>query len=111
MRAFAVYALPVSEKYGKPVLVTEAGFPDYDGANLNPSLYDFTGKVLDFNEQVMAFEALFQVLSSLDWVEGVFPFVWAFKSDYNYQIEDWPISNDLRLKPAADVIRVWFAGE
>jgi hypothetical protein len=108
-RAYMQNVLPVHERYGKPVLVAEAGCANYDGINLNPSLYDFRGKVPDNNEQVMYFEALFQVLSTKTWVTGVFPFVWAFKSDYNYQNEDWPISNDLRLKPAADVVRLWYS--
>lgn len=108
-RAFTRYVLPAHERYGKPVLVTEAGCANYDGANLCPWCWEsIATKAQDNNEQVMYFEALLQVLSGKDWIEGVLPFVWAFKADYNWQHEDWPISHELRLGPVADVIRLWY---
>jgi hypothetical protein len=109
-RAYTQYVLPAHERYGKPVLVAEAGCANYDGANLCPWCWEsIADTAQDNNEQVMYFEALLQVLSSKDWIEGVFPFVWAFKADYNWQHEDWPISHELRLGPVADVVRLWYA--
>jgi hypothetical protein len=110
--AFTRYVLPAHQKYGKPVLVCEAGCANYDGANLCPWCWEsIANKAQDNNEQVMYFEALLQVLLNKDWVQGVFPFVWTFKADYNWQHEDWPISHELRLGPVAEVIRLWYGGD
>ena len=107
-RAFRQHVLPVAQAYGMPVLVAELACGNYDGANLCAWCYDFTGKTVDHNEQTMLFEAHFQVLSGEPWVIGVFPFAWSMKADYNYQNEDWPLGNDLRLKPAAGVVAAWY---
>jgi len=111
-RAYAEHVLPVHERYDMPVVVAEAGCGNYDGANQCPWCWEsIADSSQDNNEQVMYFEVLLQVLSAKDWIEGVFPFVWAFKADYNWQREDWPISHDLRLGPVADLVRIWYSGE
>jgi len=100
-----------SERYGRPVLITESGCSSVDGANQCSWCFGFSAQetAIDYNEQVQYIEALFQAVSSRDWIEGIYNFSWDLKDDYNYASSDWPFSHNPKGKPAAEAIRLWFS--
>jgi hypothetical protein len=101
--------LPLYQKYNKPILITECGMPNYDGANLDPGYYlDISTKPIDNQEQADYYEAMMQVISKKDWIKGIFMFEHSLQLDFNFQLTDTPISFDFKHKPAEGVLKFWY---
>lgn len=90
-----------SERLGRPVVITEIGYPSLDGGAAWP--WDETRKApVDQIEQARAYEAFARSWSDTPWLAGVYWWNWfgfGGPKDTNYTP---------RMKPAADVIRRWY---
>ncbi len=99
-----------SKKYGRGVIATELGKPDYDGTN-----YDFTtasNRIPDTQEQADWIDAMLRSLYSLknEGVDVKGAFMW------NMHIRSLPSrpgtgTQDFRDTPAEQLISYWFGGE
>jgi len=92
----------VSERYGKPLLFTEAGFPSTSTAAVEP--WRETNAPLDLELQRRCYETVFQAFADEPWFSGMYWWKWPthgrggpFDPAYN------PIG-----KPALDVVREWY---
>jgi len=69
---------------------------------------------VDFNEQVLYYEAFYTSLDQYDWVDGIFTERWDFWDEYRRFGEDYNVqyfseigSASPRNKPAEDVVALW----
>lgn len=92
---------PLAAKYNLPVIITEFGTTSYDGTNI--SHYRDTG-ILDNGEQAEFYEAGFRVFASRPYIKGVI--IWAFTWEPHLTPQCRTMSP--ALKPAENVIKVWF---
>ncbi len=73
------YYKSLSEQYGKQVVFTEVGYRSKNGANKDPGVFGGDGEV-DFQEQVDAYTALFEVMENYggQWLAG--SLIWSYYS-------------------------------
>lgn len=97
-----------AKKYGKPIIITELGKPDYDGTN-----YDFTtttGRIADTQEQADWAEAMLRALYTINekgigGVKGVF--MWNMHLRQNTGRPGIG-TRDFRNRPVEELVRIWF---
>jgi hypothetical protein len=96
----------LSERYGKPVLMTEMGYRSMDGTAIEPGSWTINGTP-DPNAQADAYKAFFQVWSAEggSWMKGVE--LW--QSDLNNQYTSTGYS--VMGKPAEAVVSQYFHGD
>jgi hypothetical protein len=97
------------EKYNRPLLLTEIAYQSFDGSgklvlNTPPT------PQLDLQEQADAYEAVFQAIEGLDWVEGMY--IWALYlvspgDNMEWQLKD--ADGPFIGKPAGQVIKKWYS--
>ena len=92
----------LSERYSKPLLFTEVGFPSISTAAIEP--WRETNAPLDLELQRRCYETIFQAFAREPWFSGMYWWKWPthgrggpFDPTYN------PIG-----KPALDVVREWY---
>lgn len=66
-----------SERWQRPVILTEVGYPSQVGGTAKP--YEVTDKPADQNIQALAYEATFDALSGSDWLGGIS--WWSWRAD------------------------------
>lgn len=66
-----------SEQWGRPVLLTEVGYPSQVGATVKP--YEVTDQPPDQEIQALAYQATFKALSGADWLKGIS--WWSWRAD------------------------------
>lgn len=66
-----------SESWGRPILLTEVGYPSQKGATTTP--YEVTGQPADQDIQALAYKATFRALSGSDWLKGIS--WWSWRAD------------------------------
>ena len=98
--ALVAYAAEV----GKPLVLTEVGYPSRDGAAARPWDYTSEGAV-DLEEQRRAFAALARAWDGVHGLAGLY--VWAWDGDGGAADRGYTP----RGKPAEQVLRAWFRGE
>lgn len=64
----------LSEKYARPVILTEIGYESLAGTNRTP--WQTKGNTLAFQEQADCYHAVFEAFSGKTWWHGVFWWVW-----------------------------------
>ena len=102
------WARKLHEQYNKPVLFTEIASPSNDGAA--KYMLD-TPPVIkqDLFEQADVYEAMFQVIENIDWVQGMYPWaLYLVKSDNNLKWQLKDTSSAFIAKPAGQVIEKWY---
>lgn len=69
---------------------------------------------VDFNEQVLYYEAFYTSLDQYDWVDGIITERWDFWDEYRRFGEEYDVqyfseigSASPRNKPAEDVVALW----
>lgn len=88
---------------GKPVLLTEIGYPARLGATQKPAAED-TSRPVDPQGQARAYEAAFRVLRALPFVAGIYWWDWA-TDDRTLAADGGAGSYDPAGKPAERVLR------
>ncbi len=63
-------------RHGRPVLVTEIGFPATRGAAVRPWQWPGAGDAVDLDEQARAYEATFRALWGRPWLRGLYWWKW-----------------------------------
>ncbi len=66
-----------SDQWGRPILLTEVGYPSQVGATVTP--YQVTDQPADQNIQALAYKATFQALSGSEWLKGIS--WWSWRAD------------------------------
>lgn len=94
----------VQQKYQRPVIFTEAGFPSREGANRNP-WEDGRGSKLALDLQARCYQAVFKAFYDKPWFEGVY--WWKVGTDGFGGPEDTSLTP--WGKPAMDVVKQWYA--
>ncbi|MEW5849015.1 MAG: hypothetical protein AB2A00_09375 [Myxococcota bacterium] len=90
-----------ARRVGRPLVITEVGYPSLDGANIYP--WDETRKsTVDLVEQQLCYAAFCSTAGRSPWVSGVYFWNW-FGFGGPHDGDYTP-----RGKPAAEVIRVYF---
>lgn len=97
----------VVRTYRKPVLLTEIGYKNCEGATIRPWEWPRHIEALktDASEQVNAYEAMFRAFGQKDWFRGLF--VWKWFPDDGWITPD-RIGFSPQNKPAADVLKKWY---
>lgn len=97
---------PLYDRFGKPILFTEAGYRSLDNARFYPWEWGIGGGV-DENEQANLYEALFSYWNNHSYIHGVFIWEWQSNPDAG-----GPGSNSYtpQNKRAEEVMRQWFSG-
>jgi hypothetical protein len=93
----------LSERHGKPVIFTEAGYPAVRGGTTTP--WGAEG-ASDPALQARAYEALLEACSARDWWNGVYWWKWFTGGAVN-EYDESPFSPE--GLPAEDVIRRWYS--
>src|SRR5690606_34569825 len=92
---------PLWERFGKPIVFTEVGYRNQDGARLEP--WDDRGTSNDLREQANLYEALMSYWSEFDYFGGMF--WWEWREDLSPG-NSYYTPND---KPAEQVMTEWFS--
>jgi hypothetical protein len=93
----------VQQKFGKPVIFTEVGFPSLDGANRQP--WDDNGrKTVSLTAQASCTEAILRAFYTKPWFQGMY--WWRLETNGSGGPED--ASHSLWNKPALDVVKRWY---
>jgi glycosyl hydrolase family 113 len=92
----------VEKKYGKPVLLTEAGFPSAAGANRKP--WDDSGGRVSLDLQARCYDAIFRAFYDKPWFAGVY--WWKIGSNASGGPED--LSHTPWGKPAMQVLALYY---
>lgn len=66
-----------SERWDRPVILTEVGYPSQIGATVTP--YEVTDQPADQPVQALAYQATFNALSGEDWLKGIS--WWSWRAD------------------------------
>lgn len=93
----------VQQKYGKPILFTEAGYGAHKDSHKEP-WEDETQKPLDLDEQAQSYEALMNAMKDKPWFRGVY---WWKVGTNGY---GGPDNNSMTpwRKPAMDVVKRFY---
>ncbi len=95
----------VQQKFSRPVLLTEAGFPSVEGANLKP--WDDPPAKPDPDLQARAYEAIFRAFYEKPWFKGMY--WWKVETNGSGGPDD--TSHTPWRKPAMEVVRRWYTGQ
>ncbi|HEY3174964.1 MAG TPA: hypothetical protein VGK94_04300 [Candidatus Polarisedimenticolia bacterium] len=102
-RSAASHAEQVSRRTGRPVLLTEVGFPAIAGAWIAPHDED-TGRVPDPEAQARAYRALLAAFWERPWLAGLY--WWKWPTSPPGSRPEAPFSP--RGRPAEDVLAEWY---
>lgn len=94
----------LSQKWNRPVIITEIGFWSVHTMTQNYNNLDSSNEI-DLQEQSDLFQAVFNAFQGRDWLTGIFWY--AFEGASNYA-EPWNTHNAYIGKPAEDVIRSFY---
>lgn len=93
----------VQQKFGKPVIFTEVGFPSLEGANRQP--WDDNGrKSVSLTAQASCSEAILRAFYTKPWFQGMY---W-WRLETNGSGGPGDASHSLWNKPALDVVKRWY---
>ena len=93
----------VQQKFGKPVIFTEVGFPSLEGANYQP-WDDNNRKTLSLTAQASCTEAILRAFYTKPWFQGMY--WWRLETNGSGGPDD--ASHSLWNKPALDVVKRWY---
>ncbi len=99
----------LSERTGKPILLTEAGYRSVHGATVAPHVWPEhdDGARVDEAEQARAYRALMNEIARRDFVRGVYLWKWFTDPDTD---EEGPTGFSPRGKSAEAVVRAAYGG-
>ena len=91
----------ISRQFNKPVIVSEIGYLDFDGANRDRPPYDYNERPpVDLQEQADCYQATLEVLWEKPWLQGIFWWQWSGIG------MPWSISP--QGKPAEEVLKSFY---
>jgi len=93
----------VQQKFGKPVIFTEVGFPSLEGANHEP-WDDNSRKTVSLKAQAVCTEAILRAFYAKPWFQGMY---W-WRLETNGSGGPGDASHSLWNKPALDVVKRWY---
>jgi glycosyl hydrolase family 113 len=93
----------IEEKFQKPVIFTEVGFPSVEGGNRKP-WDDSQGKNISVRLQASCYEAIFRAFYQKPWFYGMY--WWKIGTDGEGGPDD--VSLTPWQKPAMDVVKQWY---
>jgi hypothetical protein len=94
----------VQQRFAKPVLFTEVGFPSLEGANRQP--WDDNGRrKVSLAAQASCTEAILRAFYNKPWFQGMY--WWRLETNGSGGPQD--ASHSLWKKPALDIVRQWYA--
>ncbi len=64
----------LSEKFQKPIIISEIGYDSCDGTNMHPAAP--VTPDIDLQEQADCYQAAFEVLLGQPWLKGIFWWMW-----------------------------------
>jgi glycosyl hydrolase family 113/HEAT repeat protein len=94
----------LSRRFGRPVLLTEVGYPAVAGSAAAP--WRETGGPADVWLQARLYEAAFAAMARRPWIEGAFPWLWEGTAQPPFRDPSFSIQG----KPAAFVLSRWYGG-
>jgi hypothetical protein len=94
----------LSQKWDRPVIITEIGFWSVHTMTQNYNNFDSSNQI-DLQEQTDLFQAVFNAFEGRAWLAGIFWY--AFEGGTNFA-EPWNTHNAYIGKPAEDVIRFFY---
>ncbi len=98
----------LSQKFQKPIIITEIGYMSVDGINTDPPNYlKFAQAPLDLQEQADCYQAALEVLWGKPWLRGIFWWQWLANPVW------WPGGpNDTNYfpygKPAEEIVKKFY---
>jgi len=95
----------LSQKFQRPIVISEIGYGSVDGTNIFPLNYlKFAELPLDLQEQADCYQATFEVLSGKPWLKGIFWWDWpAIFGGFLTAKEYTPLG-----KPAEEIIKQFY---
>jgi hypothetical protein len=97
----------LAARWGKPIVLTEAGYPSVRGATARPWQWPRGDEVVDLGLQAEAYDALLAACTANDWCRGVFWWKWYERPEKPSHARDY----DPAGKPAEVVVRRWYRPE
>ncbi|MBN2002710.1 MAG: hypothetical protein JXA21_05080 [Anaerolineae bacterium] len=97
----------LSEQYDRPIIFTEVGYRSVDGMTYQPWDYS-AGTVLDLQEQVDAYQALFESVYTQTWFNGLYMWSWDTNPAQGGMCD---LGYSPYNKPAENVLRQWYGAE
>ena len=94
----------VARKAGRPVVLTEAGYPSVVGAARAPWQWPSGKETVDALLQARAYDALLDACTSRTWCRGVYWWKWYEKPERISNAHDYDPSG----KPATGIIKRWY---
>jgi hypothetical protein len=89
------------KRFGKPVILTEIGYPSVDGCSRRP--WDYTSKLpLNLKEQELCYQSFLEAWHGITYLKGIFVYNWW--GDGGENDRDYTPRN----KPAENVLRQWY---
>lgn len=98
----------LSERYGnRPIIFTEIGYRSVDGVTYQPG-ESTAGTTLDMQEQVDAYQAMFESVYDQPWFGGLY--LWAWETN---PVQGGPCDTGYTPfnKPAENIVRQWYGAE
>ncbi len=95
----------MQREWDRPVLFTEIGYRSIAGAAIEP-WNSTVRRSIDLQEQVEAYEALFETFWDQPWFAGLY--VWDWRPDHSSAGGSTDDHFSPQNKPAEDVLRTWF---
>ena len=90
----------LSEKWDRPIILTEVGYRSIDGANKAPYDYEKSGDI-DLQEQADCYQAVFNAFKGKSWWHGVFFWSWTVDPQQGGPTDD---SYTIHNKPAEQIL-------
>jgi len=90
----------LSRQLNKPVIISEIGYPSFDGTNIRPLDWKNTKNApTDLQEQADCYQAAFEMLWGKPWLKGIFWWQWT---------ATWVSLDSPQGKPAEEVLKKFY---
>jgi hypothetical protein len=102
----------LSQKFQKPIIISEIGYLSADGTNTDPpNFLKFAQAPVDLQEQADCYQAAFEVLWGKPWLKGIFWWRWNVLPREPGNIRDVNKDSIPRGKPALDILKKYYLSE
>ena len=95
------------QRFNKPIIFTEIGYPSYDGVNKMPALLQPAAAV-DLQEQADCYQAVLEVFWEKPWLAGIFWFQWRAEPGVGGSNDNGDAING---KPVIEVLKRFYLAE
>lgn len=102
----------LSQKFQKPIIISEIGYQSADGTNTYPANFPRLAQApSDLQEQADCYQAALEVLWGKPWLAGIFWFQWFIRPNEPGLIGNKDKNESPRGKPAEEVVKKFYLSQ